>query len=665
MGPTLKALGLSRSSPAAPQGRAIPVLCAVLAFALAAGAQQPTPEPPPPPAPATAPAPAPDAATPAPAQAPAPAPDAAQSPASAALPTPSPTPATAPAAQTASPFEFTQSGPVSEEQLKQLLVGKQFYLRGGYLGDSITFDEHGRIVGHSPQGSYTVSVIQIDRLRMTKHKVELEGIRYGLHFNEQLAYEDSSTAYDKVRITPKKKIVKLTIDREIVVTPKKQKEPAKEKGKADRTAAPHAAAAPSGAQAAAAGAQPSSPAPSAPQAVPAMAADLPFPPPAEAPEPAELSPADQLKASIAATPEAERPADPGSVTTSFSQAHANGVLGEALDSIFAPGLDDRMMAAMPDFWKLYYQAVAAKADYRPADPAILRQNTVDQKAHLLTSFEPDSNEYAQAASVAGMSLYHAVIGADGKPTEIAVARPIGFGLDENAVASIRKAKFAPAIKDGQPVPVLLDLVVQFRIFSKRTAVFSAPDPADKDKPARPKLPGPYSVPHLTNPPQSTPPAPDAAQPLATEAQAPTPIPAPAPAPDATQPPAPDAQAPTPIPAPAPAPDAQAPAPAPATAPATATAPDAQAPTPAPAPAPAPVAQPPTHAPAHSTHSARARRRLPAGRTGRAGAHTHASPHSRSRSRCRPGTRPSSSTRPCARAQSAPTRSTPTQSAPTH
>ena len=56
------------------------------------------------------------------------------------------------------------------------------------------------------------------------------------------------------------------------------------------------------------------------------------------------------------------------------------MLKEALDQIFAQGLDDRMMAAMPDFWKLYYQAVAAKTDYRPKDPSIFRQNTVDQKA---------------------------------------------------------------------------------------------------------------------------------------------------------------------------------------------------------------------------------------------------------------------------------------------
>ena len=77
---------------------------------------------------------------------------------------------------------------------------------------------------------------------------------------------------------------------------------------------------------------------------------------------------------------------------------------------------------------------------------------------LLTKFEPDSNEFAQASGVAGMALYHAVIGPDGKAAEVAVARPIGFGLDENAVAAIRKASFQPAIKDGKPVPVLLDLV---------------------------------------------------------------------------------------------------------------------------------------------------------------------------------------------------------------
>jgi hypothetical protein len=347
----------------------------------------------------------------------------------------------------ASAAATAEAGGIKEDDLKQLLVGKALYLRGSYLDNTLNFDEHGRLIGYSPQGSFTLCAVEIDKVRLTKHKVTLEGARYGLHFLGQLAVEDQSSAFDRVKITPKKKVVKITIDREMVVKPKKEKAAGKHKGKKGEAATP---------------------------------------------EPAELSEAEQLKASIAATPEAERPADPKSVTTTTSPEHANRLLKDAIDNVLAQGMDERMIAAMPDFWKLYYQAVADKADYRPKDATILRQSGVDQKAALLTKFEPESNEFAQANSVAGMALYHTVVGADGKAVEIAVGRPIGFGLDENAVAAIRKASFQPAMKDGKPVPVLLDLVVQFRIFDKRTDVAAPPEAASKQ--AEPVLPGPYSLP---------------------------------------------------------------------------------------------------------------------------------------------------------------------------
>jgi TonB family protein len=165
------------------------------------------------------------------------------------------------------------------------------------------------------------------------------------------------------------------------------------------------------------------------------------------------------------------------------------MLREALTRIFAPGLDDKVKAQMPAFWQLYYQAQAAGVDYRPRDPSVLRSSAVDQQAKVLTSIAPDSNEFAQASGIAGQALYRVVIGADGKPTEIAVERPIGFGLDENAVAAIRKATFQPALKAGQPVAETLDLAVLFRIYSKRTSVAGSADA----KPGDPIKPGPYSV----------------------------------------------------------------------------------------------------------------------------------------------------------------------------
>ena len=314
---------------------------------------------------------------------------------------------------------------ITEDELKQMLAGKTFYLRGGYLGDTLNFNDRGILDGHSPQGSYTLSLIQVEKVRLGKRRVQIEGIRYGLHFLGALPSEDSSAGSDRVRITPPKKMVRIAIARERVIKPKKQK---KEKG----------------------GKEAASPAAARPTAAPAETGD-----------------------------------------TTTSPARAAQRLRTALARVFASNLDAPMMASMPAFWKLYYKAAAAKTDYRPSDPAVLREDQVDRKARLLTSFEPDSNQYAQSAGVAGMALYHVVIEPDGKPGEIAVARPIGFGLDENAVAAIRKARFQPAMKSGRAVPVLVDLIVEFRIYSRRTAaVAGSAQPAQEQKPV---LPGPYSV----------------------------------------------------------------------------------------------------------------------------------------------------------------------------
>ena len=419
------------------------VLTGALVLLPAAGILGQAPGAPPsnPPAPAPA---ASDATTPSsdvPSGAPAASPTSPRSAAEPALPAPAPAEAEKAGADA--------TAAASEEEVKKLLVGKTLYLREGYLDNTLSFDEHGGLVGHSPQGSYTLSLVEIEKVHMSKHKVELTGLRYGMHFLGARPDEDPTKAVDKVRITPKKKVLKITIDRELVITPKKKKHP-----------------------------QNAESAPASP------------PETATAGQPED---ADQAKADLENGPQAERPADSASVTTTTSPAHAAKLLRDAIDRIFAQGLDERMVAAMPDLWKLYYQAVANQADYRPTDPAIYRQSAVDQKARLLSTFEPPSNEYAQAGGVAGMALYHAIIGPDGKPQEIVVGRPIGFGLDESAAETIRKASFQPALKDGKPVAVMIDLVVQFRIYSKRTDQLAKPEVEAEAAPA--KLPGPYSVIH--------------------------------------------------------------------------------------------------------------------------------------------------------------------------
>jgi TonB family protein len=360
---------------------------------------------------------------------------------------------------------------VSEQDLRQQLQGKTFYLRGGYLENPLHFDQQGKLDGHALQGSYTLSLVEIDRVKLDKHRVVLEGVRYGLHFLGALPTADQSTAMDKVRLTPKKKPLVIAIDREQVVKPKKEKEAKSKRGPqtAQIKAQPAAATQPT--------------ADNQPQ-----------------------NPAQQAQA---------EPDRHGAAVT-ISEAQANQQLTQALDRIFAAGIDDRMIATLPDYWKLFYKAVAEHQDFKPSDPAVMLQSSVDRKAKLVSVFEPPSNEYAQNNGVAGMAMYHVVLGPDGKPGEIAVGRPIGFGLDENAVKAIRQATFQPAIKDGKPVPVMLDLLVQFRIYSKRTGVASsAPAPAAAPAPAQPQapiLPGPYTANSPRPEPQPEPQQPPTSQP---------------------------------------------------------------------------------------------------------------------------------------------------------
>jgi len=57
-----------------------------------------------------------------------------------------------------------------------------------------------------------------------------------------------------------------------------------------------------------------------------------------------------------------------------------------------------------------------------------------------------------------------VVSADGKPQQIRVQRPLGMGLDEKAIEAVRQWRFEPAKKDGQAVPVMINVEVNFRLY---------------------------------------------------------------------------------------------------------------------------------------------------------------------------------------------------------
>ena len=63
-----------------------------------------------------------------------------------------------------------------------------------------------------------------------------------------------------------------------------------------------------------------------------------------------------------------------------------------------------------------------------------------------------------------MFLVNLWVDEKGNPTHVRVIRGIGVGLDEKAVAAVKLHKFKPAMENGKPVTVEMNVEVTFHIF---------------------------------------------------------------------------------------------------------------------------------------------------------------------------------------------------------
>ena len=83
---------------------------------------------------------------------------------------------------------------------------------------------------------------------------------------------------------------------------------------------------------------------------------------------------------------------------------------------------------------------------------------------VLFAPEPEFSEEARKAKVAGNVLVYLQVDASGHPTHVRVLKGIGLGLDEKAMEAVRQYKFKPAMENGHPVVVEMNVEVNFQIF---------------------------------------------------------------------------------------------------------------------------------------------------------------------------------------------------------
>jgi TonB family protein len=83
---------------------------------------------------------------------------------------------------------------------------------------------------------------------------------------------------------------------------------------------------------------------------------------------------------------------------------------------------------------------------------------------VLNAPDPEYSELARKAKYQGVTVLGVIVGPDGNPQDVWVVKKLGLALDRKAIDVVRTWKFEPATRDGEPVPVLINVEVNFRLY---------------------------------------------------------------------------------------------------------------------------------------------------------------------------------------------------------
>ena len=82
---------------------------------------------------------------------------------------------------------------------------------------------------------------------------------------------------------------------------------------------------------------------------------------------------------------------------------------------------------------------------------------------LLMQILPEYSDEARKARFQGRVILDTIVREDGSVQVVRIARGIGFGLDEKAIAAVLQWRFQPARMNGKPVAVALNVEVNFNL----------------------------------------------------------------------------------------------------------------------------------------------------------------------------------------------------------
>lgn len=81
---------------------------------------------------------------------------------------------------------------------------------------------------------------------------------------------------------------------------------------------------------------------------------------------------------------------------------------------------------------------------------------------LIYSVDPQFPANAPKGKFSGIAVVGMMVGTDGKPEQVYIVKSLGPEFDKNAVAAVEQYRFRPALHNGKPVPVKVNVEVDFR-----------------------------------------------------------------------------------------------------------------------------------------------------------------------------------------------------------
>ncbi|MGD0922466.1 MAG: energy transducer TonB [Terriglobia bacterium] len=131
--------------------------------------------------------------------------------------------------------------------------------------------------------------------------------------------------------------------------------------------------------------------------------------------------------------------------------------------------EEKLADVVPDYWKGFFYGestpeprggdgnAGAAYSYLGKDPSVTPPIPIHKP---MPGYTPEARD----AKLQGTTVLFFVVDAQGGVADIRVVKPLGYGLDDNAVETVRRWKFKPGVRNGRPVAVCLMVEVAFRSF---------------------------------------------------------------------------------------------------------------------------------------------------------------------------------------------------------